>query len=114
MAIGAYIGLSTARLDVTLTQSWAVAIYEDEPAGPVDGIRYLGAHDGGGCVVMWERGPQLQVVDDRRLTDSGIWLRFVEEMASRRIDATEIDRRNCVRCVEGGLIASADYRPLAI
>jgi RES domain len=54
MAIGALPALADAQLPRTLTQEWARAIYEDQPAQRrVTGIRYRSAYNGDYSLALW-------------------------------------------------------------
>lgn len=106
MALGALAGLGTGDVSRRLSQEWARAVYEDDPAGhPVDGVRYLGAHDGQEAIALWERAPALDVIQhpggmvaDAALSHPPLWRRFTVEMRSRGIVVRRIQSSQCVRC----------------
>lgn len=55
MAIGAVPALASGNEDRELTQQWAQAIYEDQPAATkVDGIRYRTAYRGDYSIALWD------------------------------------------------------------
>ena len=90
--IGALPELCTGPTDDhPIAQAWARAIYESEhyTQRGVCGIRYRGAHDFGECMVLWDRAPQLEVVQelvgerDRPLHEPGVWERVLKEYFSR-------------------------------
>jgi hypothetical protein len=55
MAIGALPALSTGNERRALTQEWARAIFEDQPAGPaVRGVRYRSAYNDGISIALWD------------------------------------------------------------
>ncbi|MDQ2849072.1 MAG: RES domain-containing protein [Actinomycetota bacterium] len=63
MAIGALPALADAALPRSLTQGWARAIYEDQPArDEVAGIRYRSACNGGISLVLWNSANDVTTV----------------------------------------------------
>jgi hypothetical protein len=73
MRVGALPGLGSGPLTRTETQLWARAIYEDLPG--VVGVRYTGAHDETPCLCLWERAPELAVVETLPLQFEPVWRR---------------------------------------
>lgn len=104
MALDAVTALSQADGPRPLTQEWARAIYEDEPAGrPIDGVIYHGAHDHGLCLALFERAPVLTLADSatgpalgRPLLDLGPRVEHELRRRSRRFRA--VDTKECSRC----------------
>jgi hypothetical protein len=83
------------------TQRWARRIYEQYAV--LDGIRYQAAHQGGECVVLWERAPSLHSLPggDRRLW--AVWSRIVVALAGQRRAPRRIAAEGCARCRELGV-----------
>jgi hypothetical protein len=106
MGIGALLGLSTGDVPRVLSQAWARAIYEDHPTGlPADGVRYVGAHDGGRAAAIWDRAPSLAVAQhpdgtmaDVPLTFAPVWRRFLVEMRRRGVVVRRIGSNDCPKC----------------
>jgi hypothetical protein len=79
-----------------LTQRWGRRIYEQYR--DLDGIRYQSAHQGGVCIVLWERAPVLRhrVGGDRRLW--AVWSRVTVALAGQRRTPRRIAVAECARC----------------
>jgi hypothetical protein len=73
MRIGALPGLGSGPLPREETQLSARAIYEDLPG--VAGVRYTGAHDETPCLCLWERAPDLAVLETLPLHFDSVWRR---------------------------------------
>ncbi len=82
-----------------LTGEGALAISE------LDGIRYQAAHQGGECIVLWERASALQRLagGDRRLWT--VWSRVVVALAPQRRTPRRIAATSCPRCREAGFVS---------
>jgi hypothetical protein len=106
MAIGAFMTLGSGDVARVESQAWARAIYEDHPAGrPAEGVRYLGAHDGGAAMAVWDRGGELEAVRnaagdiaDLPLRHRSVWPRFLVEMRRRRIVVQSVSADDCHKC----------------
>jgi hypothetical protein len=110
MAIGANAQLATGYNIAGRTQAWARAMYAIYPRGEaitIDGIRYLGAHDFGGCLALFESAGSIDVVndglgirDDKCLVDAGPHRdEFVTQLRIRRIAVEWIPRDDCEWCL---------------
>ncbi|MEB3982489.1 RES family NAD+ phosphorylase [Mycobacterium sp. 663a-19] len=105
MAIGALPALADGNEKRSLTQEWARAIYEDQPAGPkIVGIRYRSGYNGGNALALWDCDRDIEVLrgahelQDFRLNDPRILGRFQKEMTERRINVTTIPESACRIC----------------
>lgn len=66
MAIGALPALATGNEKRELTQQWARAIYEDQPAAAkVEGIHYRSAYRGGRSLALWDCPDDIEVATNR-------------------------------------------------
>ncbi|NLE79449.1 MAG: RES family NAD+ phosphorylase, partial [Rhodococcus sp.] len=62
MAIGALPALASGSEDRELTQQWARAIYEDQPAAEkVEGIHYRSAYRGDRALALWDCSDDIEV-----------------------------------------------------
>jgi hypothetical protein len=106
MAIGALPALSDGSEARPLTQEWARAIHEDQPAGPdVCGVRYRTAYDSGYSVALWDCADAVEIVRDGRgrlqdlpLDDARVFGRLGEQMRERLLDVTTISEAECSQC----------------
>lgn len=106
MAIGALPSLASGNEPRALTQQWARAIYEDEPAGPgVCGVRYRSAYNYGYSVALWDCDDRVQIVrdgagriQDLPLDDPRVLGRLQVEMRKRRINVTTVSESECPTC----------------
>jgi hypothetical protein len=105
MAIGALPALADGPYARKLTQSWAQAIYEDDPAGVhVDGIRYRSAYNGGIALALWDSRGSVGVVtaaaqpQDFALREPPLLARLVAAMTAQRITVSLIPSKSCPRC----------------
>jgi hypothetical protein len=65
MAIGALPALDDGNEARSLTQQWARAIYEDQPAGPeITGIHYRSGYNSGQALALWDCDADVEVVRD--------------------------------------------------
>lgn len=109
--IGALPELSTGSADQhPIAQAWARAVYEDYTDAGVCGIMYQGAHQFGICVVLWDRAPTLDVIQDAKgdrdwqVHQPGAWERVLAAYsASGRRHMTKVTSDRCPRCRELGL-----------
>jgi RES domain len=106
MAIGALPALGDGSEARPLTQEWARAIHEDQPAGPdVCGVRYRTAYDSGYSVALWDCDDGVEIVRDARgrlqdlpLDDARVFGRLEEQMRERLIDVTTVSEAECSQC----------------
>jgi hypothetical protein len=106
MAIGALPGLADAAEPRELTQSWARAIYEDDPVGRhVDGIRYRSAYNGDLALALWDSSTSIRTVAnsagklaDAALTEPAMLDRLAVALTQRRISFELIDSADCPSC----------------
>jgi hypothetical protein len=92
--------------DHIVTQQWAGAIYED--LSP-QGLCYVGAHQLGKCIVLWDNSPDLEVVEagetrDWSLHEPGVWERVSAEYETRSRAMLKISTTQCPRCRSLGLL----------
>jgi RES domain len=107
MAIGALPALADGNEKRSLTQEWARAIYEDQPAGSeIVGIHYRSAHNGGSSLALWDCDRDIEVLRDASaslqdlpLDDSRILNRFQAEMAARHISVKTVSEGACKDCI---------------
>jgi hypothetical protein len=109
MAIGALPTLADGNEKRSLTQQWARAIFEDQPAGPtIRGVRYRTAYNFGHSLALWDCNDRIAIVrnsvgrqQDYTLQHPGIFARFQVEMRKRRISVTTVTESDCVSCQRG-------------
>jgi hypothetical protein len=110
MAIGALPALADGNERRSLTQEWARAIYEDQPAGPkIVGIHYRSGYNSGSSLALWDCDRDIEVLRDARgllqdfpLNDPRILSRFQRDMSERHINVTTISGRACEICIREG------------
>lgn len=108
MAIGALPALADAALPRALTQEWARAIYEDQPASyKVTGIRYRSAYNGGISLVLWDSANDATTVHetggklaDVALADPTMLTRVRAACTPRRITVKTIASIECGECLK--------------
>ena len=106
MAIGALPALATGALKRTLTQQWARAIYEDQPAAkPVTGIAYNSAYNGAMSLALWDSAGLVETIIDRTgkpadiaLADARMLARFTAAVTPRLITVDVINSTSCPHC----------------
>ncbi len=100
LAIGAPGTLQWGNEPRRRTQRWGRRIYEQYH--DLDGIRYQGAHQGGECVVVWERAPALHRLagGDRRLW--AVWSRVAIALAGQGRTPRRVAATGCERCRDAG------------
>lgn len=106
LAIGALPALGDGNEKRSLTQEWARAVYEDQPAGPnIVGIHYRSGYNGGSSLALWDCDRDIEVLRDARglpqdfaLTYPGVFDRFQREMAARHISVTTVSESGCKVC----------------
>jgi hypothetical protein len=106
MAIGALPALGDGDEPRSLTQQWARAIYEDQPAGPeITGIHYRSAYNSGESLALWDCDASVDVVSDdagRRqdlaLDDLRLLGRLQVELKRRQINVTTVPSTDCSEC----------------
>ena len=111
LAIGALPALADGSEARPLTQEWARAIYEDQPAGAeATGVRYRSAYNFGFSLALWDCDDGVEIVrgargglQDMALNDSRVFLRFQVQMRKRLIDVTTVSSADCTECKKVGL-----------
>ena len=106
MAIGALPALSDGNEARSLTQQWAPAIYEDQPARPeTTGIHYRSGYNSGESLALWDCDADVEVVhddaghlQDMPLADPRILLRLEVELRWRQITVTTVPSSDCNEC----------------
>lgn len=106
LAIGALPSLADGSEPRPLTQEWARAIYDDQPAGSeVTGIRYRSGYNFGNSLALWDCDDSVEIVRDARgrlqdlaLTDSRVLRRFQVQMRKRLIKVTTVSSGDCTEC----------------
>jgi hypothetical protein len=104
--IGALPSLCTGDVPRDLTQEWARAIYEDQPAGvPVAGVLYRSAYDYGLCLALFERSPTLVETVEPGMPMGGFPLqdlsdRVLATLTQRKIEYSPIDPKDCKKCLQ--------------
>jgi hypothetical protein len=104
MRIGALPALSTGDERRALTQQWARAVFEDQPAGPsVRGIRYRSAYNDGIALALWDCDDDVGIVraggvQDLPLDDRRVFGRLQVAMTDRRINVTTVSEDDCAVC----------------
>lgn len=98
MSLGALPSLADGDVARALSQQWARAIQDDEPAGPVDGIRYRSAYYGGEALVLWGVGAAVATVSDVALTHPAMWRRLAAALDGTRILMKTVPEADCPRC----------------
>jgi hypothetical protein len=105
MAIGALPALADGNEARELTQQWAQAIYEDQPAHRrVDGIKYRSAYNGGVSLALWDSDERVRTLirrgnaADYALDSSALLPRVTVDLDLRRIRLERVDSVNCTSC----------------
>ena len=106
LAIGALPSLADGSEPRLLTQEWARAIYEDQPAGAeVTGVRYRSAYNFGYSLALWDCDDDVETVRDARghfqdlpLDDARVLLRLQVQMRKRLINVTTVSSGDCSEC----------------
>ncbi|NGP09309.1 RES family NAD+ phosphorylase [Rhodococcus sp. 14C212] len=106
MEIGALPALAADHEHRGLTQQWARAIYEDQPATTkVDGIRYRTAYNDDHALALWDCENAITIALDRsgRLRDLSlihphIHPRLLAALVPRHITVTDTDEDHCPNC----------------
>jgi RES domain len=106
LAIGALPSLANGSEARPLTQEWARAIYEDQPAGAeATGVRYRSAYNFGFALALWDCDDGVEIVRDAwgRLQDMAIddlrlLRRFQGLMRKRLINVTTVSSADCTEC----------------
>lgn len=108
LSIGALPSLADGPCARALTQAWARAIYEDDPAvAHVDGIAYRSAYNGGEAIAVWDSTDVVPLVEtvavtgvsqDFPLRDPNVYRRLVVAMSVRLIDVRLVDPAECRLC----------------
>ncbi|MGH3967350.1 MAG: RES family NAD+ phosphorylase, partial [Mycobacterium sp.] len=111
MAIGGLPALGDGDEPRWLTQAWARAIYEDQPAGPeIAGIHYRSGYNSGEAMALWDCDADVEVVrddagqpQDIALEDPRILIRLQGELRWRQISVTTVSSADCVECQKEAL-----------
>lgn len=111
MAIGALPALGDGNEKRSLTQQWARAIYEDQPAGPeITGIHYRSGYNSGEALALWDCDADLEVVhdddghpQDMALDEPPILLRLQVQLRLRQINVTTVAPKDCEECKKDAL-----------
>lgn len=104
MKIGALPALSAGNERRALTQQWARAIYEDQPAGAtVRGVRYRSAYNDGVALALWDCDDDVRIVragrlQDLPLDDPRVLRRLQVAMTDRGINVTTVSEDDCPAC----------------
>ena len=106
LAIGALPSLADGSEARPLTQEWARAIYEDQPAGPaVTGVRYRTGYNFGFSLALWDCDDGVEIIRDARgrlqdlaLVDPRVLGRLQEQLEDRLIDVTTVSSSDCAEC----------------
>lgn len=104
MSIGALPALADGDVDRALTQEWARAIYEDQPAsGAVTGIRYRSAYNGDLALALWDSAGKVATATSARgadfaLNDPLMLGRVRVACSTRRIAVEVVDPARCTQC----------------
>ncbi|PBC51734.1 RES family NAD+ phosphorylase [Rhodococcus sp. ACPA1] len=106
LAIGALPALAAGNEHRGLTQQWARAIFEDQPAATkVDGIRYRTAYNDDHALALWDCDNAITVAHDRTgqpldlpLTHPRIHPRLLAALIPRHITVTHTDETHCPNC----------------
>jgi hypothetical protein len=105
MAIGALPALGDGNEARSLTQQWARAIYEDQPAGlEIAGIHYRSGYNSGQALALWDCDADVQVVhadghqQDIALDDPRILPRLQVQLRRRQISITTVTSSECNEC----------------
>jgi hypothetical protein len=111
MAIGALPALGDGNEARALTQQWARAIYEDQPAGPeISGIHYRSGYNSGQALALWDCDADVEVVrdggghpQDIALDDPRILPRLEVQLRRRQINVTTVTFSECNECKKEAL-----------
>lgn len=107
LRIGALPALSVGNERRALTQLWARAIYEDQPAGSaVQGVRYRSAYNDGISLALWDCDDDVRIVragrlQDLPLDDPRVLQRLQVAMSQRGINVTTVSSDDCAVCRRG-------------
>lgn len=105
MAIGALPALGDGNEDRDLTQRWARAIYEDQPAyRHVTGIHYRSAYNGGISLALWDSDGRVRTrvvgarVADHPLASPELLPRVRQVCVDRLMSLELISTNDCDKC----------------
>lgn len=104
MSIGALPALADGDLARQLTQEWARAILEDAPSGPVRGIAYRSAYNGGQSLALWNCEDSVEtltsggVAQDYALASPEMYGRLLAALRGRHIDVNRVSSEDCKHC----------------
>lgn len=106
LAIGALPALADGSEPRSLTQEWARAMFEDQPAGPeATGVRYRTGYNFGYSLALWDCDDGVQIVSDARgrpqdmaLNEPRVLLRLQVQMRKRLINVTTVSADDCEEC----------------
>ncbi|MCX2933083.1 RES domain-containing protein [Mycobacterium sp. CVI_P3] len=106
MAIGALPSLAVGNETRALTQQWAQAIFEDQPAGAdVCGVRYRTAYNFGFGLALWDCDDRVVTIggngaQDLALNDPRVLRRLQVGLRERRLAVTTIPQSRCPAACE--------------
>ncbi len=111
MTIGALPALADGKEARALTQEWARAIHEDQPAGPQPtGIRYRSGYNHGFSLALWDCDQDIEILQgtggqlqDFALNDPRVLRRLQVEMNQRHIHVATVPEGSCEQCIRGTL-----------
>lgn len=104
MRIGALPALAQGDVSRPLSQQWARAIVEDQPAGPgISGVRYRSAYAGGGALALWDCPDTVRVIDtgtpqDLPLRHPNVLRRLRVGLEDLELPVTLISTADCRQC----------------
>ena len=95
---------SSPEVTREFSQQCARDIYAGHPH--VAGIRYTGSHEEGRCLALWERAPDLKIVEDAttpcdyKIVDDEMWAEILMAYASTTYTLERINVSECDYCRE--------------
>lgn len=113
MALGTRPWMGSGPIPPEDSQIWARGLYDERRN--LGGIRYTGSNEGGPCLAIWDRAPELEVVKDggvrceTALVDPEAWeaLNSVYKEAGQSLEKIEVDPTVCVYCHDAEVACKA-------
>lgn len=104
MALGTRPWMGSGPIPPEESQAWARRLYDER--SNLGGIRYTGSNDGGACLAIWDRAPELEVVKDGGvrceavLADPEVWeeLNSAYKETGQSLEKIEVDSPDCTYC----------------
>jgi hypothetical protein len=104
MALGTRPWMGSGPILPKDSQAWARRLYDERRN--LGGIRYTSSKEGGACLAIWDRAPELEVVKDggvrceAALVDPETWeaLTSVYKETGQSLEKIEIGPADCVYC----------------